>query len=747
MISRSFLLALAVLSANAAAQTPVIGLALAMPCAWSAPAPQGSAVAMTGPTRQALPEPWVMLQFVANVPSHVDQFTVTVTDLGQGAVDLYLRKDIPPTETEWDFRSAAPHTGNETITVDTHSDPILSTGSWRIGVFVPLSNPFSLDIDATPRPSLRPGMGATPFHDALGTNGVTFRVWAPNGDSVHVAGDFNNWSGNASNLEPEGNGIFSVDVRDALPDQKYRFVIRNGTQTLWKNDPRAAELTSSVGDSTIIDHDAHVWNNDGVSMASWNDLVIYEMHVGMFDPSNPTAVGNFSDIIDRLPYLADLGVSALELMPVCEFAGDRSWGYNYSHPFAVETAYGGVEGLKTLIDQAHSLGISVLLDVLYNHWGPSDLDLWRFDGWSQGGWGGIYFYQDDRAITPWGNTKPDFGRDEVRTYIRDNVLFWQQTLHVDGLRWDSTSTVRLGPNGDLPEGWSLMQWCNDSIDGVQPWKIQIAEDMYDAPNHWITKPTGAGGAGFDSQWDALFVHPIRAAVIEQNDNNRNMYSVRDAIGHHYNGQAFQRVIYTESHDEVANGRSRVPEEIWPGNADSYYSKKRSMLASSIVMTSPGIPMMFMGQEFLEDGYFSDDDPLDWTKLTTFSGIHSFYRDLIRLRRNLGGQSRGLQGANTNIHHVNNGDKVIAFHRWEQGGAGDDVVIISNFRNQDWSNYRIGLPRAGMWRVRLNSDWAGYDASFGNHPSLDVLAEQVPYDGMPYSASFSFGAYSTVILSQ
>ncbi len=722
-----------------------LGIIWALPCAWAAS--QGGATSTTGPAYSAIPERWVMLQFVTNVPSHTDQLTVTVTDLGHGAVDLYLRKDLPPTTRDWDFRSAVSGTGNESITVNTITDPVLSTGIWRIGVYVPLSNPFSLNIDASPRPSQRPGMGAIPFHDDLGTDGVTFRVWAPNGNSVHVAGEFNSWSSNSTPLQSESNGKFSVDVRDAQADQKYRFVISNGTQVLWKNDPHASELTNSVGDSNIIDHEAHTWDNDGVPLPTWNDLVIYEMHVGTFDPDNPLEVGNFNDVVDRLPYLADLGVSALELMPIAEFPGDRSWGYNYSHPYAVETAYGGVDGLKALVDQAHAHGIAVLLDVLYNHWGPADLDLWRFDGWSQGAWGGIYFYQDDRAITPWGDTKPDYGRAEVRTYIRDNVLYWLQQLHVDGLRWDSTSTMRLGPSGDLAEGWSLMQWCNDSVDGSQSWKIQIAEDMYDAPNNWITKTTGAGGAGFDSQWDALFVHPIRAAVVDPNDNNRNMFDVRDAIGHYYNGQAFQRVIYTESHDEVANGRSRVPEEIWPGNASSYYSKKRSTLASALVLTSPGIPMMFMGQEFLEDGYFSDDDPLDWNKLTLFPGIHAMYRDMIRLRRNLGGSTRGLQGNNTNIHHVNNGDKVIAFHRWDQGGAGDDVIVIANFKNQAWTNYRIGLPSPGLWQVRLNSDWVGYDSSFGNHASPDLLAEQVPHDGMPYSASFSFGPYTALILSQ
>src|SRR5436190_9648899 len=143
-------------------------------------------------------------------------------------------------------------------------------------------------------------------------------------------------------------------------------------------------------------------------------------------------------------------------------------------------------------------------------------------------------------------------------------------------------------------------FCNGSTmksASTQPWKITIAEDLQN--NEWITKGTGAGGAGFSSQWDAAFVHPIRDAVIAQSDSDRNLYAVRDALYHRYNGDAEQRVIYTESHDEVANGHARVPEEIWPGNAGSWFSRKRSTLGAALVFTAPGIPMIFQGQEFLE----------------------------------------------------------------------------------------------------------------------------------------------------
>src|SRR5262249_50086265 len=151
-----------------------------------------------------------------------------------------------------------------------------------------------------------------------------------------------------------------------------------------------------------------------------------------------------------------------------------------------------------------------------------------------------------------------------------------------------------------------------------------------------------------------------------------------------------RVIYTESHDEDANGHERVPEEIWPGNAGSFFSKKRSTLGAALVFTAPGLPMIFQGQEFLEDQWFHDDDPLDWSKLERYGGIWLLYRDLIRLRRDWYNTTRGLRGQGVHVHHVNNADKVIAFHRWDAGGPRDDVVVLLNMANRAYDNYRIGF---------------------------------------------------------
>ena len=167
----------------------------------------------------------------------------------------------------------------------------------------------------------------------------------------------------------------------------------------------------------------------------------------------------------------------------------------------------------------------------------------------------------------------------------------------------------------------------------------------------------------------------------------------------------------------------------------------------MVFAAPGIPMIFQGQEFLEDKYFRDSVPLDWTKLTTYAGIHALYRDLIRLRRNWFNQTRGLRGQQLNVHHVNNADKVLGLHRWDNGGPGDDVVVVANFANRSYDSYTLGFPRAGQWRVRFNSDWQGYSADFGNQPGYDTVAGGGPMDDMPFQANVGLGPYAVLILSQ
>lgn len=591
-----------------------------------------------------------------------------------------------------------------------------------------------------PLPSHRQGMGTIRY-----PGGVAFRVWAPFADAVHVAGTFNQWDKTAHPFASEGNGYWSVDVPGAKVGHEYQFVIRRGEEELWHKNPYASEVVNSSGNA-VIHNPNFDWSGDAFVMPPWNELVIYEMHVGTFNRLPDQNRGDFHSLIAKLPYLNDLGVNAIEIMPVLEFPMDDSWGYNPSDPFSIESGLGGPQGLHAMVKAAHQHGMAVIMDVVYNHFGPGDLDLWRFDGWSDGEHdGGIYFYDRSRAHTEWGHTRPDYGRPEVRQYLRDNALFWLDKYRIDGLRFDSVINIRRGDSGDLPDGWSLLQWINNEITWSQPWKITIAEDLQN--NEWITKDTASGGAGFGSQWDAGFVHPIRQAIITPNDQDRNLFAVANALEHGYGPDAMKRVVYTESHDEVANGHARVSEEIWPGHASSWFSRKRSTLGAALVFTAPGIPMIFQGQEFLEDGFFGDIDPLDWNKLVLFSGIHLLYRDLIRLRRNWFNQTRGLCGHGRNVHHINNGDKVLAFHRWQNGGPGDDVVVVANFADRGYERYSIGFPRPGLWRVRFNSDWQGYSEDFGNHLGYDTHTHDIGRDGMPCAADIGLGPYSVLILSQ
>jgi 1,4-alpha-glucan branching enzyme len=590
-------------------------------------------------------------------------------------------------------------------------------------------------------------------YEAMGAliqeHGVTFRVWAPNAQSVSVVGSFNDWKPDIDKMERDEKGIWFAQIDRAKLGDEYRFRILNGDMELLRIDPYAIEVSNSVGNGIIANQEFD-WEGDEFRMPPRNELVIYEMHIGTYRTNDEGRPGNFDEAIGGLDHLHRMGVNAIEVMPAAEFAGDYSWGYNPAHIFAVESIYGGPKAFKRFVKEAHRKGIAVILDVVYNHLGPSDLDLWQFDGWSENEGGGIYFYNDWRAETPWGRNRPDYGRPEVRQFIHDNALHWIENYHVDGLRYDMTLYIRSvrgdgDPNADLPDGWSLTQWINGDIRKRYPNKLLIAEDLQN--NEWITKDPGAGGAGFHAQWDAQFVHPIRAAVSVIADQDRSLDQICHAISVNYNGDPYQRVIYSESHDEVANGKSRVPSEINPEDPANYYAQKRSTLAAGLVFTAPGIPMLFQGQEFLQGGWFQDTVPLDWDLSEEFSGILRLYRDLIQLRLNRSGKTRGLCGSGLQIYHVNQAEKVIAFQRWYDHGVGDDVVVVMNCSDKPRSNYEVGFPQAGLWKLRLNSDWQGYSKEFANTASHDAEALAGERDGLGGFAKVDVGPYSILIYSQ
>ncbi len=588
------------------------------------------------------------------------------------------------------------------------------------------------------------GMGPIPR-----PGGVAFRVWAPNARQVALVGTFNAWDSSRHVMRREGNGYWYAEVPEATVGHEYRYLLSTPAGNLWRMDPYARQVTDSNGNA-VVHEPTFDWEGDSFRMPPWNELVAYEMHLGTFHAPHADQVGTFATATAKLKYLAELGVNAIELMPVAEFEGSRSWGYNPAHLFAVETAYGGSRAFKAFVKACHRHGIAVILDVVYNHLGPNHLDLWRFDGWHNNGLGGIYFYNDNRARTPWGHTRPDYGRPEVRRFLRDNALMWLEEYHVDGLRCDATNYIRSvseSGGGDIPDGWQFLQELNREVRERFPGRITIAEDLQHNPR--LTQEARDGGAGFGSQWDAGFLCALRAAAVAAYDESRPLDKVREALTARYNGDAFQRVIYTESHDDVAHGsgKTRLTHAINPGDPNGWHAQKRATLAGAVLLTAPGIPMLFQGQEFIESRSFSDAVPLDWGRCDRFGGLVQLHRDLIALRLNRGGVTRGLCGQHVNVHHLNQGGQVLAYHRWERGGPRDDVVVVANFSHRAYHNYVVGLPRGGNWRLRFNSDWRGYSAAFCGTLSADCPAADGRYDGMPYHGALTIGPYSVLVYSQ
>ena len=590
--------------------------------------------------------------------------------------------------------------------------------------------------------TLTVSLGAT-----VSGNNVTFGLWAPNAKSVAVTGDFNKWNKRGIALEPDGSGNWYGTVKGAKAGSEYQYIIVGADgERRQRIDPRAQRVTQSVGNSIVYEDDFD-WEDDNFTMPGWNELVIYELHVGTFNVKEKGRPGTFDSVIEKLDYLIDLGINCIHVMPICEFAGDFSWGYNPAHPFAVEEAYGGPDGFKRLVKAAHAAGIAVVLDVVYNHFGPSDLALWQIDGWYENDKGGIYFYNDWKSSTPWGDTRPDYGRDEVRVYIHDNALMWLEEFRCDGLRMDMIPYMRHVSGGEddgdrLDEGYSLLRWINESIREKYPHKITVAEDLHG--NAFVTDSPESGGCGFGTQWDGDFVHPVREAIITSEDAHRSMDAISTALLRRYSDNAFSRTVYTESHDEVSNGKSRVVEEIAgeEGKVDNYFSVKRAALGAVMTLTAPGIPMLFQGQALLEDRWFSDQDPLDWKRLKKHGGINAMYRDLIHQRRNLNGNTRGLQGQRTQLLKVDDNDKVVAYLRWYDDPTRDGVLTVLNFSNNSFDGYAIGVNFDSHWQLTFDSNWEGYtdhNVEADVYPHLET--ETVSQDGQDHRVMVSLAPYA------
>jgi maltooligosyltrehalose trehalohydrolase len=426
-----------------------------------------------------------------------------------------------------------------------------------------------------------------------GNSTTSFIVWAPTHAQADVV-----IAGNIFPMVKDERGYWQARLTDVTPGTPYRFRIDGKTTA---PDPASLSQPQGVHGASVVTDRAYPWTDLSWKGIALGDMVIYELHVGTF-----TAKGTFEGVIDKLEYLTDLGVNAIELMPVAQFPGTRNWGYDGVYPFAVQHSYGGADGLKRLVDEAHKHGIAVILDVVYNHQGP------------EGNYLAAYApYFTDRYKTFWGSAinYDDAWCDGVRHYYWQNALMWLNDFHVDGLRLDAVHAI-----------WDFsarhfIEELKAKVTALQyhtgRTKVLIAE--FDLNNPRYITPPSKGGYGLDGQWIDEYHHALHALVTGETDGyyedfgdtSHLVMALRDSYV--YTGQysmhrkkhfgtlpvvnAYdQFVVFAQNHDQVGNRLlgDRLAQKL---------SFEELKLTAAAYLLSPHVPMLFMGEEYGEKNPF------------------------------------------------------------------------------------------------------------------------------------------------
>ena len=564
--------------------------------------------------------------------------------------------------------------------------------------------------------------------------GVTFRVWAPHAHAAYIAAA--DLGADPVAMTAAADGVWELDAGTAHAGTVYHVELDDDAGRIQRVDPYCRELDSAPN-CVVKDPAAFAWHDDRFTPADHSHSVVYELHVGSFAATDTTH-GTFASTRARLAELADLGVDVIELMPVQAFGGnDTSWGYNPQLYFAPKASYGPADELRALVDEAHQLGIAVWIDVVYNHCdGYRGGPLVCYDGYCpNNAWGVHFFPPGDNAETPWG-PRPNYAEPRVATMLRDSVAEWIGEYHGDGFRWDSVSNIRAHDgNGTIPGGRELLIAANDLTHRFGG--LSVAEDLkgYGA----ITQTTANGGFGFDAQWDG-FGYDVVNLLAPPSDDGRDLGVVEGTLR-----GGFDRLLWTENHDTVGNNGARLPVRIDGGNPESFAARRRSMIAAALLLTSPGVPMLFMGQEGLARTGFPDPPPPLPAPTDAGRAVRAFYKDLIALRRNTAGGAGGLAEPDVDILHRNDATKVIAYRR--SGSSGQDVIVVLNLRNRAYTRYDVGVPDGGTWQVRINSDWTTYGADFAGADTAPIEALDEPRDGKPYALPLPLGAYGVIVLTR
>jgi 1,4-alpha-glucan branching enzyme len=581
-----------------------------------------------------------------------------------------------------------------------------------------------------------------------GVVGTAFAVWAPNARAVSVVGDFNSWDGRLHPMRSLGSsGIWELFVPDVADGAKYKYEIRTQDNRLRiKADPVAFGTELPPANASVVFRSRHEWSDaEWLEQRSQLDMLkepvsIYEVHLGSWrrNPVEGNRSLDYLELADELSdYVADLGFTHVELMPIMEHPFAGSWGYQVTGYFAPTSRFGTPDDFRCFVDRLHRNGVGVLLDWVPAHFPRDDWALALFDGTH------LYEHADPRrgAHPDWGTLIFNLSRDEVRNFLLANGLYWLKEMHADGLRVDAVASMlyldysrkegewlpnTFGGRENL-EAVEFLKRMNEVVYGCEPGVLTAAEESTAWPG--VSRPTYLGGLGFGFKWNMGWMHDTltyfqKDPVYRRFHHHTLTFSLMYAFSENF--------ILPLSHDEVVHGKRSLLDKM-PGDRWQKFANLRSLYA--YMWAHPGKKLLFMGGELGEWEEWNYDGSLHWNLLENaeHQGIQSLIRDLNRAYRSqpamyeVDFDPAGFRWLEPN-DATNN---VLAFARLDERGE-KPVVCVLNLSPVPRYDYRVGMPTCCRWRELVNTDSAYYGGSgVGNMGAVD--AEAVPWHDQPFSA--------------
>lgn len=592
-----------------------------------------------------------------------------------------------------------------------------------------------------------------------GVEGVHFAVWAPNASRVSVVGSFNGWDGRRHPMRRHSTGgVWDIFVPGLCAGDYYKYEILDARGKLLplKADPFARQMELAPGNASIVQHDDYSWQDkewlENRRAASTLDqpMAIYEVHLGSWRrQADSNQVLSYREFASSLvSYVEDMGYTHIELLPVSEHPFDGSWGYQPIGLFAPTSRFGTPEDFKFFIDSCHQQGIGVIMDWVPAHFPRDDFGLGQFDGSS------LYEHADPRqgAHPDWGTLIFNFGRPEVVNYLIANALFWVEEYHIDALRVDAVASMlyldysreadewipnRYGGNENL-EAVEFLRRMNEQVHASGA--VTVAEESTAWPG--VSHPVYQGGLGFSYKWNMGWMHDS-LAYFGEDPVHRRYHHDKLTFGLLY---AFsENFILPLSHDEVVHGKGSMIQRM-PGDEWQAFSNLR--LYFSFMYAYPGKKLLFMGGEFAQRREWDHDSSLDWHLLEqpAHAGIQQLVRDLNHFYRDTPALYQ-VDFSAEGFEWIDCSDKdqgVIAFIRRGSSPA-EIVVAICNLTPVIRHNYRIGVPLAGCYRERINSDASVYGGS-GVGNLGEVNSDEIAAHGRDHSLSLTLPPLATLILS-